>query len=108
MVQGGWVDAVAVIGGPPSIYGAEVSGSQALAYFARGAASGGALGRRRGLAAARLDVWLLVSALSGDDPDDVNTPGNREQCVRDLQWVVWNSGEPETGWSTRIAIHDAK
>jgi hypothetical protein len=116
----GTAAAVAVAGDAPAAIGAlrpegdgpgrlrvgEVSAADALAVMAWAAASGGAHGRRRGMAYGRFSAWWAVAAVAGrlDDwpfpPDDLGT------AAVDLRWYRWDDATPGTGWSLRLAVED--
>ncbi len=84
----------------------EVTPDHAVAVMAWAAASGGAHGRRRGMAAGRFSAWWTVAALGdllGDwpfRPDDVG------DVAAELRWYRWDVGGPATGWSLRLAVED--
>jgi len=111
----GDVAAVAVAGEAPGAVAAlgarrariaAVAPDHALAVMAWAAASGGAHGRRRGMAAGRFAAWWAVAALGdllGDwpfRPDDVGA------AAGDLRWYRWDTGAPPTGWGLRLAAED--
>jgi hypothetical protein len=100
-VKGDAAAAVAALG-PPVVRLAEVEPTDALAHLAWTAASGGAHGRRRGMAAGRFGAWWTVAALADvlDDWPDIG------DVARDLRWFLWDAGEPVTGWSLRLAVED--
>jgi hypothetical protein len=83
-----------------------VAADHALAAMAWAAASGGAHGRRRGMAAGRFAAWWTVAALAGllDDwpfvPDDVG------EAAIAMRWYRWDDGAPATGWSLCLAVED--
>lgn len=81
----------------------EVSLADALARLAWTAASGGAYGRRRGMAAGRSTAWWVGHALAGlefpADPDDL------EYALEELSWYVIPGGPG--AWTTRLAVEDA-
>ena len=85
---------------------AEVAPADALATMAWAAASGGAHGRRRGMASGRFGAWWAAAALTGlldawpVEPDELG------DAVAELRWYRFDTGEPETGWSLRVAIED--
>ena len=70
------------------------------------AASGGAHGRRRGMAYGRFSAWWAVAALAGGldrwpfDPDELGA------AAAALRWYRWEPGSPEGGWSLRLAAED--
>ena len=82
----------------------EISPAHALATLAWCAASGGARGRRRGMAAGRFDAWWAAAALAGlewpPEPDELG------DAVAVLHWWKWDRDEPSTGWELRLAIED--
>jgi hypothetical protein len=111
----GTSEAVAVVGdargalaalGATEARAAEVPPADALALMAWTAASGGAHGRRRGMAPGRFAAWWTVAALAGllDEwpapPDDVG------DAAHDLRWYRWDDGAPGRGWSLRLAVED--
>ena len=104
-VDGDAAGAVAALGARHGRLAA-VDPAHALAAMAWTAASGGAHGRRRGMAAGRFGAWWAMAALAGrlDDwpvpPDELGTAAAR------LRWYRWDAGEPETGWSLRLAFED--
>jgi resuscitation-promoting factor RpfA len=85
---------------------ATVDAADGLAAMAWTGASGGGHGRRRGMATGRFAAWWALAALAGllDEwpvpPDEMGTAAAR------LRWYRWDSGEPETGWSLRLAVED--
>lgn len=113
----GRAEAVAVTGGAPEAVGAlgarqarlaPVPPSGALAHMAWTAASGGAHGRRRGMAAGRFGAWWALAALAGLLdlwPVPADELGG---AAEDLRWFVWDAGGPDTGWTCRIAVEDGE
>ncbi|HEX7442934.1 MAG TPA: DUF6183 family protein [Acidimicrobiales bacterium] len=99
--------AVAALG-PRRIRWAEIGPADALALMAWTAASGGAHGRRRGMAAGRFEAWWALTALTGLSGEE----GSRElaeelgDAARELAWFVWDAGEPDTGWRFHLAVED--
>lgn len=104
-VRGDALGAVRSLGAPrPRLQ--EIAGSDALALMAWTAASGGAHGRRRGMAAGRFAAWWTVAALGGLT-DDWPVPAEEiGDVVQALCWYRWDVGEPETGWVLRLAAAD--
>lgn len=108
-------EAVAVDGGAAGALAAlglsrcrtvEISPSRAFAVMAWTAASGGANGRRRGMAAGRFAAWWAGAALTGILDDWPVTGDELGEAVRELRWFTWDAGAPETGWSCRLAVED--
>jgi hypothetical protein len=94
--------------GLPSALMAELDLAGALADMAWTAASGGAHGRRRGMAAGRFGAWwALVALTTGLDrwppePDEVAAAGAA------LRWYRWETAAG-AGWSLRLAVeHPAR
>lgn len=78
----------------------EVDAAHALALLAWAGASGGAHGRRRGMAQGRFTAWWTAAALAGaldQWPDEVG------EAVDELRWYRWDRLEPATGWALRLA-----
>ncbi len=116
----GEVAAVAVVGDAPAAIAAlgvpglgsgglriaVIAPADALAVMAWAAASGGAHGRRRGMAYGRFSAWWAVAALAGGldrwpfDPDELGT------AAAALRWYRWEPGSPAGGWSLRLAAED--
>jgi hypothetical protein len=80
---------------------AEVTLAEAMALMAWAGASGGAEGRRRGMAWGRFLAWECAAELAGVDiEDDVGGAAD------ELRWFVWDTGTSDTGWSLRLAVDD--
>ncbi|HVF76493.1 MAG TPA: DUF6183 family protein [Acidimicrobiales bacterium] len=104
-VEGDAAAAVAALG-PPTVRLASIEPADALAHMAWTAASGGAHGRRRGMAKGRFAAWWTVAAV-GDSLDDWPlAPDELGELVHELRWFLWDAGEPVTGWSLRLAVED--
>ena len=82
----------------------EVDESHALATMAWCAASGGARGRRRGMAAGRFDAWWAAAALA--DLDWPPNPADLGEAIASLRWWRWDTGDLAGGWMLRLAIED--
>lgn len=103
-VEGEARDALAAFG-LRSAWLAEVTPAEALARMAWTAASGGAHGRRRGMAAGRFDAWWVACALVGLDDWPVE-PGELGEALAELRWFVWSHPGTDLGWSLRLAVED--
>lgn len=79
---------------------AKVPAGAAFAWMVWAAASGGAEGRRRGMAWGRYLAWECASILLGVELDEV------PDVVDELDWFLWDGFEPATGWALRLAVHD--
>ena len=105
-VTGDAAGALAALLGAASALMAEVDLSGALAAMAWTAASGGAHGRRRGMATGRFGAWwALVALTTGLDrwPPDSDRTGAAGAALR---WYRWDAETPTTGWSLRLAVED--
>ncbi|MGH8957785.1 MAG: DUF6183 family protein [Acidimicrobiia bacterium] len=83
---------------------APIATAGAIAQMAWAAASGGAMGRRRGAAYGRFATWFALVALAGWE-----WPASAEEvedAVSRLQWFAWTDLAPELGWSLHLAAHD--
>jgi hypothetical protein len=79
---------------------APISAPTALAVMAWTGASGGAVGRRRGMAWGRFLAWECAAILAGVEIEELG------DVIDDLRWYTWDSYEPEIGWSLRLAVED--
>jgi hypothetical protein len=104
-VEGDERDAVAALG-VGRVRMAEVSPSYAVATLAWAGASGGAHGRRRGMAIGRFGAWWLLAALGGIGGDWPVAPSELGELTAALRWFVWDAHEPALGWQIRLAVHD--
>ena len=111
----GRADAVAVRGDASAAIAAlgvrraravEIDGATAMAHMAWAAASGGAHGRRRGMASGRFDAWWAVVALAGAQDDWPLPPDEVGEIGSSLRWWLWDAYEPKTGWWLRLAVDD--
>lgn len=102
-VRGDAAAALAALGVPWARAG-ELTLAEAMAHLAWAGASGGAHGRRRGMAAGRFAAWWALAAVAGLserwplDADEVAA------AARPLRWWAWDAGEPVTGWSLRLVV----
>jgi hypothetical protein len=104
-VEGGAVDAIGALR-PPTIRLVELSPAQAIAALAWVGASGGAHGRRRGMAAGRFEAWWAAAALCGFDDDHTPSSDELGEAIAELRWWRWDANEPLTGWELRLAVED--
>jgi hypothetical protein len=104
-VEGTHVDAIGALG-IRSARVSEIAVGEALAWIAWSGASGGAQGRRRGMAHGRFAMWWLLGALG--DLHDEWPPTNYEieSLLADLRWYRWDAHEPPGGWRLQLAIED--
>ena len=84
----------------------EIPPADAIAIVAWTGASGGAHGRRRGMASGRFAAWWVVAAVAGLT-DAWPVPADElGQATQQLRWYAWDAAEPETGWALHLAIED--
>ena len=98
-VEGHALGAIAALG-VTHVRVAEVEARTALALLAWAAASGGAEGRRRGMAWGRYAAWAAVASTADVEVEDLSS------VIDELRFYVWDTSEPATGWQCRIAIED--
>lgn len=104
-VHGDALDALAALGLRRARM-AEVDAADALAAMAWAAASGGAHGRRRGMAAGRFGAWWAAAAVAGLLDDWPVSADELGAAVAELSWFRFDAGEPDTGWTLRLAVED--
>lgn len=75
---------------------------EAFAWMAWAGASGGAHGRRRGMAAGRSAAWW-VAHLATDLPFPAD-PDELEFHLEELAWYAFDDGAPHPGWQLRLAV----
>jgi len=78
----------------------------ALAAMAWTGANGGAHGRRRGMAAGRFAAWWALAALTGLLDEWPVGPDRLGTAAQSLRWYRWDAGDPDTGWSLRLAAEN--
>lgn len=84
-----------------------VAASDAMSLLAWAAASGGARGRRRGLATGRGEAWWLVSVFLGVDDEWPVDPDEFGALVASLECHVLIDDEaPTTGWGLGLVLVD--
>jgi hypothetical protein len=104
-VQGDALDALAGLGLRRARV-TEVGGTGAMAVMAWTAASGGAHGRRRGMAAGRFAAWWSAAALTGLLDGWPLAADELGDAIAELRWYRFDTGEPDTGWSLRLVVED--
>ena len=106
-VEGDVTGAVAALGARCGRI-ARVDLANAIADMAWTGASGGAHGRRRGMAAGRFGAWWALAALTGLLDEWPVPPDRLHAAASSLRWYRWDVGEPDTGWSIRLAVEDTE
>ena len=104
-VEGDHLDAIGALGAT-SVRIAPIDARDAIARLAWAGASGGAHGRRRGMALGRFSAWWVLAAFG--DLHDSWPPSDDEvrELLADLRWFAWDAHEPEGGWRLQLAVHD--
>ncbi|MDP1793618.1 MAG: DUF6183 family protein [Acidimicrobiales bacterium] len=85
---------------------AEITPAEAFAHIAWAAASGGAHGRRRGVATGRFGAWWTAAALVDLLDDWPLSAEELDVAVNEMRWFMWDEGVDPIGWSLRIAVED--
>jgi len=85
---------------------AEVDLTHAVALMAWTGASGGAHGRRRGMATGRFGAWWALAAVMGLLDDWPPSPDELGDAAARLRWHRWADPAAPTGWSLRLAVED--
>ncbi len=106
-VEGRALGAVAALG-PPSdrVRAVEIRPAAALGWLAWAGASGGAHGRRRGMATGRSGAWWVLTALAGWSDEGAPHPDELGAVAGELRWWWWDATEPATGWRLQLAVED--
>jgi hypothetical protein len=109
VVEGGVLNAIAALG-CRSHRIASITASEALGWMAWTAASGGAHGRRSGMAAGRhgaLWAMLNVCGLADSSVEVCDHPLDELGAVlAEMEFVLFDDGAPPSGWNLRLAIAD--
>ena len=111
----GRAESVCVAGDAPGALGAlglgearivEITAEEAIASLGWAGASGGAHGRRRGMAIGRFSAWWVLGAI-GDLHDDWPPTGDDvAELLDDLRWYRWDAHEPVGGWRLQLVVED--
>lgn len=104
-VEGTHLDALAALG-VRSARVVEIPAAEALARLAWAGASGGAHGRRRGMAIGRYSMWWLLGALGDLHDDWPPTDDEVEELLAELRWYRWDAHEPEGGWRLQLLVEN--
>jgi hypothetical protein len=104
-VEGDHLDALGALG-VRSARIAEVPTDEALARLAWAGASGGAHGRRRGMAIGRFSMWWLLGALGDLHDHWPPSDGDVAELLAGLRWFRWDAHEPAGGWRLQLVIAD--
>jgi hypothetical protein len=104
-VEGDHTQALAALG-VRSARLAEIAADEAIAGIAWAGASGGAHGRRRGMAIGRFSAWWLLGALG--DLHDVWPPSDDDvlELLDELHWFRWDAPAPAGGWRLQLVVEN--
>lgn len=89
----------------------EIDAGRAVHWLVWCGASGGAHGRRRGMASGRFSAWWLLAAMGGfvQDWDDLHRSDDLSRVlgdtVSDMQWSRWRTIDRH-GYELRLLAHD--
>jgi hypothetical protein len=101
-VEGDVDAAVGALAGEGTVRLTPVDTGHAVAVMAWAAASGGAHGRRRGMAYGRFAAWWALAAVAGE----LDVWPDVSEAVERVRWYRWDRLEPSTGWILRLAAED--
>ncbi len=87
---------------------AEIPATEAIAALAWAGASGGAHGRRRGMAIGRFSAWWLLGAIGDLHDDWPPTDDDIAELLASLRWYRWDAHEPPGGWRLQLLIEDTQ
>ena len=104
-VEGTHLDALAALG-VRSARLTTIPADEALARLAWAGASGGAHGRRRGMAIGRFSMWWVLGAMG--DLHDAWPPSDAAiaALLAELRWYRWDAHEPEGGWRLQLLVEN--
>lgn len=92
--------------GISQVHAGDVDAAEFSRHVAWAAASGGAQGPRRGMAAARLDLWWLMACATNLHEDWPVDPDDLADALESMRFVFWHPGHQPTGWELHVAIED--
>ena len=87
---------------------AEIPATEAIAALAWAGASGGAHGRRRGMAIGRFSAWWLLGAIGDLHDEWPPTDDDIAELLASLRWYRWDAHEPAGGWRLQLLIEDTQ
>jgi hypothetical protein len=105
-VEGDGPAAIAALAQETAVRAAPLEPDHAVAYMAWTAASGGAHGGRRGLAAGRFSAWWAAAALTGLLEPWPPDPAELGEAIHELRWWRWDDRALTTGWWLGLAAED--
>ena len=102
-VEGTHLDALGALG-VKSARIVEIPAAEAFAHIAWAGASGGAQGRRRGMAIGRCSAWWLLGAIGDLHDDWPPTADDIADLLAELRWYRWDAHEPAGGWRLQLLV----
>jgi len=86
---------------------ARIEPQEALELLAWAGASGGAHGKRRGLATGRSNAWWFLATFAGMQEDWPCDPDELGEVIDGMTFAVWqDDSSPADGWNLRLVIED--
>ncbi len=85
---------------------APLTAQEGLSFLAWAGASGGAYGKRRGVAGGRSEAWWFLASFTGMLDDWPCEPQEFGEIVTSLQFSTFDDGLDNAGWSIRLMIED--
>jgi len=86
---------------------ARIDPQEALGLLAWAGASGGAHGKRRGLATGRSNAWWFLATFAGMQEDWPCDPDELGEVIDAMTFAVWDDDtSPVDGWNLRLVIED--
>ena len=106
VAEGGAADALGALGVRECLV-AQVDHLTALSLLAWAGASGGAHGRRRGLATGRSNAWWFLGVLTGVHEDWPCDPDEFGDILVGLEWWLWQPvNQQQSGWNMNLVVTD--
>ena len=104
-VSGGIASALGALG-LNEAYVSPLEPTQVMSLVAWAGASGGAHGRRRGMAQGRFSAWWLATAFADALDEWPLRPNTLLAEMEELQWFTWREEDPLHGWQLQLAVED--
>lgn len=106
VAEGGIVEALGAFG-LRSARVTRINPQDALELLAWAGASGGAHGKRRGLATGRSNAWWFLATFAGMQEEWPCDPDELGGVLEGMTFAVWDDdNEPDDGWNVRLVIED--
>jgi hypothetical protein len=86
---------------------AQITSGDALRWLTWAASSGGAHGKRRGVATGRSEAWWLLATFTGLEDRWPCRPTDLGEVLQKLEYFAFRApSHPDSGWSLQLAIVD--